>query len=196
MCRSSSWKWIGQDRGDGGDEGELEERYRLIMSLLAVLLAGCGAWTDLNDHKIYNRLTLPSVLIGMTLNLLFGGITGLKDSVLGFLLGSTFMLFGILGMLKAGDVKLYMAVGALAGARFCGYTMICSVLIGGVAAACVMATRKTGKASLIRIKQYLLALFYTRQFRPYRPAEQSAYFSFGCCIFAGALGAFWLLYHR
>ena len=75
MCRSSSWKWIGQDRGDGGDEGELEERYRLIMSLLAVLLAGCGAWTDLNDHKIYNRLTLPSVLIGMTLNLLFGGLT-------------------------------------------------------------------------------------------------------------------------
>lgn len=167
-----------------------------VLSLIAVLIAGYGAWTDLKDHKIYNRLTLPSLPAGITLNLLFGGMAGLKESVLGLLLGSTFMLLWILGMLKAGDVKLYMAIGALAGTRFCGYTMIGSILIGGVAAACVMIVRKMGKASLIRIERYLLSLFYTRQFHPYQPTEQSAYFSFGCCIFTGTLGAFWILYLR
>lgn len=91
----------------------------LVWCTAAVLAAGCGACTDLKYHKIYNKLTMPSILTGMICHLIFGG---LLSSILGILLGFLTILFCGISMLKAGDVKLYMAVGALAGWKFCGYT--------------------------------------------------------------------------
>ena len=157
---------------------------------VAVLIAGCGACTDLKYHKIYNKLTMPSILTGMICHLIFGG---LLSSLLGILLGFSAVVFCWMGMLKAGDVKLYMAAGALAGWEFCGYTIVFSILLGGAAATVLMVSRRTGRASLKRVKRYLIHLLYTRQFCPYQPEEESAYFSFGCSIFAGTLAAFWYL---
>ena len=161
--------------------------------LAAVLVAGWGAVTDLHHHKIYNKLTMPTIWLGILLNLLFYGISGCKSSLLGILLGMACILFWMSGVLKAGDVKLYMAVGALAGGRFCGYTIMFSVLIGGAVAVVLMMVRKSGRAYGRRLWIYLMHLIYTRQFHRYTPEEQNAYFSFGCCIFAGTLAALWKL---
>lgn len=163
----------------------------LLIYLAVILVTGIGAYMDLKNHKIYNKLTMPSILLGMAYHLLTGGLKGLAGSLIGVLVGFTFAIFWILGMLKAGDVKLYMAVGAIAGWRFCGYTMIGSVLIGGIAAFFFLITRKMWRASWQRLKDYLICLLVTRRFVPYRPEEQNAYFSFGTCIFAGALAAAW-----
>lgn len=158
-----------------------------VLYLVAVLAAGNGAFTDLRDHKIYNRMTLPLIPAGFLMNMLLYGIGGLKNSLAGFLLGTSFILFWLAGMLKAGDIKLYMAIGALAGWRFCGYTLVSSVLTGGVASGCVMVVRKNGRTSFKRLGVYLTNLFYARQFHRYQPEEENAYFSFGCCIFVGTL---------
>lgn len=165
----------------------------MLTYLAAVLAAGIGAYTDLKDHKIYNKLTMPSILLGMVCHLLTGGLRGLAGSLLGILAGLVFAVFWILGMLKAGDVKLYMVVGAIAGWRFCGYTMVFSVLIGGIAAFFFMVARKTWRVSWKRLREYLFCLWVTRRFVPYEPEEESAYFSFGACIFAGTLAAVWYL---
>lgn len=165
----------------------------MLLYLAAVLAAGVGAYTDLKYHKIYNKLTMPVILAGLVCNLLLGGLRGLAGSLLGILTGALFAVLWLMGMLKAGDIKLYMAVGALAGWRFCGCTMIFSVLIGGAAAAFLMAIRKTGRLSFNRLKEYLRQLLYIKQFYTYQPEEQSAYFSFGCCIFIGTLAAVWYL---
>ena len=164
-----------------------------ILYITTILVAGWGAVTDLRFGKIYNRLTMPSILVGIFLNLILNGINGLFNSLLGIILGMTCILFWILGMLKAGDVKLYMAIGALGGWKFCGYTIISSILVGGIVAFIVMIVRKDGFALLRRIWIYLLNLFYTRRFYPYQPEEKSAYFSFGGCIFAGVLISVWYL---
>lgn len=171
-------------------------KYILVLYLAAVITAGYGAFTDLKSHKIYNKLTMPVIASGLLLNIILGGIHGLGDSLLGLFLGFSFLFLWLLGMLKAGDVKLYMAVGALAGWRFCGYTMIYSILLGGAAALGLMVRRKSGCASLYRVKIYLSNLIYSRQFRRYEPEESSGYFSFGCCIFAGTLFAVWKLYFK
>ena len=136
---------------------------------------------------------MPGILLGICLNMILGGLSGLKDSLLGLVLGMTFLIFWMLGMLKAGDVKLYMAVGAIGGWRFCGYTMIFSILIGGVAAACLMVIRKDGREAWFRLKTYMLNLFYTKRFSVYKPESQNAYFSFGCCILAGTAAAIWYM---
>lgn len=171
-------------------------RYIHILQLSAVLLTGYGAFTDLRYHKIYNKQTMSGIVMGLLLHMILGGTEGVMDSLLGLLLGSSFILIWILGMLKAGDVKLYMAIGALAGWRFCGYTMIYSILFGGVAAAFVMICRKSGKESFVRVKTYLMNLIYMKQLQRYRPEEEGAYFSFGGCIFVGTLITMWYLYIR
>lgn len=168
----------------------------MLFYLAAIFVSGFAACTDLKYHKIYNKLTIPAILAGLAFNLAFNGLGGLLDGLLGILTGFLFIVLWMLGMLKAGDVKLYMAIGAITGWRFCGYVMIFSILIGGVAAAFLMAIRKTGRASARRLKEYLLCLLYIRKFTAYQPEEQSAYFSFGCCIFAGALASAWYLCFR
>lgn len=165
----------------------------MITSLAAVWTAACGAATDLKSHKIYNKLTIPAAAAGFAVNLALGGPRGLGNSFLGLLLGGFMMVFWLLGMLKAGDVKLYMAVGAIAGWKFCGYTILYSILAGGLVAVILMAIRKNGRESLKRLRIYMVNLIYTRKFETYRPSGQSGYFSFGCCILAGTLAAFWKL---
>lgn len=160
-----------------------------ILTFLAVLVAAWGAVTDLRTHKIYNRLTGPSILAGIVLHVFFWGIRGFFNSLLGLLLGVCCTVFWVLGMLKAGDIKLYIAVGALGGWKFCGYTIIFSVLIGGIVSVILMLSRKSGRASLKRLWKYFIFLGYTKKFSMYHPEESHAYFSFGSCIFAGSLAA-------
>ena len=172
------------------------EMNSMLPALAALLVAGCGAFSDWKTHKIYNKLTGTAMIAGFCGNLLLGGWPGLSDSLLGFGMGLLSLVLWLSGMLKAGDIKLYLAIGALAGWRFCAFTEIASILIGGVAAACFLVVRREGGAALRRLRAYGLQLFYTRQLKPYQPEEDSAYFSFGCCILAGALMAFWQLYVR
>ena len=162
-----------------------------VLYMAAILTAGCGAATDLYCHKIYNKLTISSAMAGVLLNYFFNGISGLINSFLGIFLGIICMSFWIMGMLKAGDVKLYMAIGALAGWHFCGNTIVFSIMVGGVVSAILMAVRKSGRASFRHLGIYLMNLFYTRQYHRYIPETENAYFSFGCCIFAGTLISLW-----
>lgn len=161
-----------------------------ILRGAAVAVAAAASVTDLKTRKIPNKLTFSAVILGLMLNLLFGGLKGLGASAFGILMGfAGFLLFAI-GALKAGDIKLYMAIGALTGWRFCADTMIYSILAGGIAAFICMLTRKSGRTALGNLKTYAVNLFLTRRFYMYQPQETSSYFSFGCCILAGVIIAF------
>ena len=162
-----------------------------MLRVAAVLVACIGAAMDFKTHKIWNKMTVPSVVAGLILNLLFGGLAGLWNSFLGALVGFTFFFLWMLGALKAGDVKLYMAIGAIGGWRFGLNTMIFSILIGGIAAFLVMITRKSGRTAMKNLWNYVKNLFLTRKFHTYEGSE-SAYFCFGACIAMGAIAA-WIL---
>lgn len=162
-------------------------KYITYLLLLGITMI-CG-YTDLKYHKIFNKYTFPFMICGMTYNLLTGGLQGLGNSTLGILVGISASLLWILGMLKAGDVKLYMAVGALGGWKLCSYSMIYSVLFGGIAATILLLVRKDGASALKRLKEYFVHLFYTKTFHSYIPTEKQAYFSFGGCILVGTVMA-------
>ena len=99
---------------------------------LTLFLLIC-AYTDGTKGKIYNKYTFPAMLAGLLLHLIFGGVQPLLWSLLGLAIG-----FGIqfipwrLGLAKAGDVKLLMAVGALKGWAFCAFGFLYGAAAFGI----------------------------------------------------------------
>ncbi len=74
---------------------------------LAVLLAAAAGWTDYRSRRIPNWLTVPGVLVGIAVNILTAGWSGLKTSLLGVGLGLLLLLpFVLLRSLGAGEVIL------------------------------------------------------------------------------------------
>jgi Flp pilus assembly protein protease CpaA len=94
---------------------------------LAVALALIAGWTDWRSRRIPNWLTVPGLLIGVSVNALIGGWAGLKTSLLGAGLGLLLLLlpFVFLRSLGAGDWKLAGALGA-----FVGWEVLVNLLIG------------------------------------------------------------------
>lgn len=88
---------------------------------LVVFLLYC-AYTDGTQGKIFNKATFPAMGLGLLLNWIFGGWAGLGWSAGGLLVGFAIQLLPyMLGLAKAGDVKLLMAVGALKGWAFVSF---------------------------------------------------------------------------
>jgi len=86
----------------------------------AVMIAcAAGAVTDLRSGRIYNVITLPAMAAGLAWALLRGGEGAVAASVTGLALGLIpFGLAAWRGWIGGGDVKLFGAIGALAGPFF------------------------------------------------------------------------------
>lgn len=84
-----------------------------VFAVILALVAGMG---DLRNRKIPNRLTVPALLFGVSLNTLLGGWSGLLLGVEGAGLALIILLPVVLMRgLGAGDWKLMGALGALVG---------------------------------------------------------------------------------
>lgn len=106
--------------------------FLFISGFIAVL-------TDLRSGKIFNLLTFPGMILGLSLSFGYFGWTGLGNGFLG--LGFGLVLFGVLYALRvvgAGDVKYLMALGAWSGPGFVFETAVGSILLAGVVGFCVL----------------------------------------------------------
>jgi Flp pilus assembly protein protease CpaA len=137
------------------------------LALLAALLAA-AVWRDWRTWKLPNRLTVSFAAAGLALSALAGGAAGLLSGAGGLVLGlAGGMLLWVLGAWKAGDAKLFAALGALMGPGwladcFC-WSLICGAAVGTV----YLLARGELLARLGRIGTYLRSLVLTRRFRPY-----------------------------
>lgn len=86
-----------------------------------------SSYTDLMYKKVYNRVTVPCLFIGIALSVFknhpFGFWNAIFASTLAF--GVFFILFNF-GLVGGGDVKLIAAIGALT-----GYPLILEVIFWG-----------------------------------------------------------------
>jgi len=109
------------------------DRVLIVASVVLVLIA---AYTDIRWGKIFNVITVPFALLGLTLNTVAGGLEGLLLSLGG--IGAGFALWlvsNFLGrILGGGDIKLLMAFGALMGPIFMLWTFCIGALVGGIMA--------------------------------------------------------------
>jgi prepilin peptidase CpaA len=106
----------------------------LILTLVACV-AVIAAISDLRWRRIPNALTLPAVILGISLHTLRSGWEGLAFSLWGMAIGGSVLLFFyILGGMGAGDVKLMAGIGALAGTRLVLSVLVLTAIAGGIMA--------------------------------------------------------------
>lgn len=158
----------------------------MAYEMLALAAACAGACMDFKTGKIPNKLVMPCMLAGIVWHLFAGGLPGLVWSLTGIGVGFAMIVLWLLGALKAGDVKLYMAIGALGGWRFGLNTIVCSILTGGIVGLLLMLVRKSGRKSLRGLWNYGVTMLLTRSVQMYQAEDKSSYFCFGGCIAAGA----------
>ena len=125
----------------------------------AVLLAVIAGWTDLRSRRIPNWLTVPGFAVGVVLNTVFGGLAGLKTSLLGVLVGLGLLLpFVLLRSLGAGDWKLAGALGAFAGPGLLIDLLIGSIFVAGLMAAALIIYKRRVRQTLRNIGHILVSL--------------------------------------
>lgn len=125
----------------------------------AELLALVAAWTDLRSRRIPNWLTVPGLLIGVAMNVVFGGPTGLWFSLKGAGLGLALLLpFVLLRSLGAGDWKLAGALGAFAGPGVLVDLLLGSIFVAGVMAVVLVIYKGRTRQTIRNIGHILVSL--------------------------------------
>lgn len=126
---------------------------------LCVALALSAGITDWRWRRIPNWLTVPGLLVGLTVNALAAGWPGLKASLLGAGLGLLLLLpFVFLRSLGAGDWKLAGAVGAFVGPGVLADLLMASVLVAGIMAVALVIYKRRLVQTLRNIGHLLASL--------------------------------------
>jgi prepilin peptidase CpaA len=114
----------------------------LMFPAAAAACALVASVFDVKSRRIPNFLTMPAFLLGVALHLALGGWKqALSALAAGVICGVVFLIFYIAGGMGAGDVKLIMAVGCIAGISHILYLMVLTALSGGVMAIVLAVAR-------------------------------------------------------
>ena len=125
----------------------------------AVLLALIAGWTDFRSKRIPNWLTVPGLLVGVAMNVVFSGWSGLKAGLLGVGLGLVLLLpFVLLRSLGAGDWKLAGALGAFTGPSVLVDLLLASVFVAGVMAVILVIYKGRVRETMRNIGHILISL--------------------------------------
>lgn len=125
---------------------------KLIVLVPAVALALIAGWTDWRNRRIPNWLTVPAFFVGIAVNVMAGGLVGLKASLLGAGLGLLVLLpFVFLRSLGAGDWKLAGALGAFVGWQALADLLMGSILVAGIMALALVIYKRRFKQTLRNI---------------------------------------------
>ncbi len=117
-------------------------------TLLAVTFT--AAVYDFQYRRIPNWLAVTGLVVGLALNSLLGGLSGLSTALLGFGLAVLiyFPLYLLRGM-GAGDVKLMAACGAILGPKPWIVLLVLTTLSSAAAGLAVAATKGRLRSTLI-----------------------------------------------
>ena len=101
----------------------------------ATVCAIVGSVFDVKSRRIPNFITAPAMLLGLALHLALGGWRDcLSALAAGMICGLVFLVFYLAGGMGAGDVKLILGVGCIAGMSHIAYLLVLTVLAGGLMA--------------------------------------------------------------
>jgi prepilin peptidase CpaA len=101
----------------------------------ATVCALIGSFFDVKSRRIPNFVTAPALLFGLMMHLILGGWSQFFSSLAaGLICGLVFLVFYLAGGMGAGDVKLIIAVGCIAGLSHVPYLLVLTAISGGVMA--------------------------------------------------------------
>jgi prepilin peptidase CpaA len=166
-------------------------KYTVVVILAAMLAV--ALYTDLRWCRIYNKLTLPCILIGLVLNTLYLGTHGFLLSVGG--IGLIFLLYITLAPaagIGGGDVKLMMAVGSLMGAGFLINALLLTAIIGGIMSLIVMMKHRILGSTTKRMATNLYMKLILRAPADMATGTSGVKFRYSLAITLGCILAFFI----
>jgi len=132
-----------------------------------LIVLAVATYTDLRSRRIPNWLVLPFMVAGIAVSTWLGGWHGLGQSLGGLGVGAVlFGIFGLLGGMGMGDVKLCAAIGAWIGPSHMLVALVLTALAGGVMAIC-WAAAGGFLGDLFRNTGSLIVGFKQRGIRPH-----------------------------
>jgi prepilin peptidase CpaA len=161
----------------------------IVVELFLVPLAVLIIYHDVRYRRIPNAFVLATLISGLTLNFIIGGLQGGLYSaggcVLAFILMFMLHVFGAMG---AGDVKLFAAVGSVLGAQLVLPTFVVVVLTGGVLALVSVLRSGVFATTMHRVLQILVGLLPGWQMPKFSvPADRRLTIPYGVAITIGAI---------
>jgi prepilin peptidase CpaA len=128
----------------------------------ATACALAGSIFDVKSRRIPNFITFPAFLIGLILHLALGGWRDLLGALAAAVIcGLVFLVFYLAGGMGAGDVKLMMAVGCIAGLSHVAYLLALTAISGGVMAVLLALARGRLQQTIMNVGA--LASHHTHQ---------------------------------
>ena len=164
----------------------------IAMAVLFFPLAITITYMDIRYRRIPNKLVLAILLVGLTVNTIFGGSQGLLLSLAGFALAFVLMFFlHVFGTMGAGDVKLFAAIGAVNGVSLVLPTLLVVALIGGILAICKMIYSGRARTTMFGVMHFFYGLLPGQQVpRIDIPTDRSFTLPYAVPICFGSLLAF------
>jgi prepilin peptidase CpaA len=161
----------------------------IVSCALLIPLAVIITYYDVRYRRIPNAFVLATLLSGVVVNVIYGGLQGGLASLGGCIFAFTLMfILHIFGAMGAGDVKLFAAIGSVMGAQLVLPTFLVVILTGGVLA--VVLTLRAGaiRDTMQRVLQILVGLLPGWQMPRFAvPADRRLTIPYGVAITFGSL---------
>ncbi|SHK19231.1 prepilin peptidase CpaA [Clostridium cavendishii DSM 21758] len=158
----------------------------MIIQILLIILITICMITDIKGHKVYNKVILPFIILGPILNIIFYGLDGAKNSLIGFIIPIViFFPLHMFKMIGAGDIKLFATIGALMGYKFLASNMVYSFFGAGIV--CIFYIVKN-RNLLERLKYFFSFIFnsvLTKSVNEYDKEKSKIPFALG--VFIGTI---------
>ena len=156
---------------------------------LLIPLAVLITYYDVRYRRIPNAFVLATLVSGLLMNGVLGGLGGLGSSVGGCLVAFAMMfalhLFGAMG---AGDVKLFAAIGSVVGLSLVVPTFVVVVLLGGVLAVVSTVRSRAVAETAHRVLQIFIGFLPGWQVPRFAvPADRRLTIPYGVAITFGSL---------
>lgn len=152
---------------------------------LAIIIA----YYDVRYRRIPNPFVLATLISGVVMNAVFGGLAGVLSSCAGCLFAFVLMfLLHVFGAMGAGDVKLFAAIGAVMGAHLVLPTFLVVVLTGGLLATISIIRAGAVFSTMQRVLQILVGLLPGWEMPRFAvPADRRTTIPYGVAITIGSL---------
>jgi prepilin peptidase CpaA len=153
----------------------------MIQWSLVIALIGIAFFTDIRHRIIPNWLTFTAVLCGILFHFIAEGMKGLLFSAGGLLcgFGILFILY-LFGALGAGDVKLFAAIGALAGVEFVMNSLVYALIYAGFIGFIILIIQKRFIQRLLWVIYTLFSFLIMKEWKVFQslPQNQMLHFPF------------------
>ena len=161
----------------------------LVNITLLIPLAIVIAYYDVRYRRIPNAFVLATLVAGVAINAIFGGLPGVASSVGGCVLAFVLMfMLHIFGAMGAGDVKLFAAIGAVTGSQMVIPTFVVVILTGGLLAVVSMVRSGMVRTTMHRVLQILVGILPGWQMPKFAvPTDRKHTIPYGVAITMGSI---------